>query len=490
MNVPGQQSTQVPGQMSGPLTEILAQGPVPIDTVVRWGAQLARELAGAHEVGRVHGNVRADVVSVGVDGAAHLSGFNEPSMTQAAHPAPELAQGGVPTRAADIFALGAVLYAAGGGTEPRLMPLWTAMGQADPAQRPSASEVAERLDGLGKTKSGRSHKALVIAGIAVVVVAAVIAGVAFFTGTWSVKAQPAAAPSEWKDPIGDLRTADPCALLDTNAMQRFGGTRLYPDLNTFTTCGMEIQSSATEDVYVTVLLNNPLPDDSDLANTRTQHIGALSLYLGELYKQDENSNACQRFLLLPNRFRVTFYATAATTTKPDALCGIADAAAQIAARTLSSSVLPRRNVAGPPNSLVWVDACTLLDDATLHAVPGLDTARRDRPQGFWSCEWGDDPRVADPPTVSIYMGYGPKTTGQATTVGGRAATVDNNHWDGENMGCRIALTQRSYQGTYDKPRTELLFVAVHLNAAAPPDAQCAVATTIAGAAAAKLPPPS
>ncbi|MBO0874435.1 MAG: hypothetical protein J2P19_13670 [Pseudonocardia sp.] len=490
MNVPGQQPSQVSGQMSGPLTEILAQGPVPIDTVVRWGAQLARELAGAHEVGRVHGDVRADVVAVGVDGAAHLSGFNEPRTKQAAHPAPELVQGGVPTRAADVFALGAVLYEAGGGAEPRLMPLWADMGQADPAQRPSAAQVAERLEGLGKKRSRRSHKAFVITGIAVVVVAAVIAGVTFYTGIWPVNSRSAAPRSEWRDPIGDLRTVDPCALLDTNAMQRFGATRLYPDLNTFTACAMEIRLSANEQMYVTVSLNNPAADDSDLANTRTQRIGALSLYLGDLYKQDENSNACQRFLLLPNRFRVTLYASAATATRPDSLCGTADAAAQIAARILNRSELPRRNVTGPSNSLLWVDACALLDDAALHTVPGLNTARRDRSQGFWSCKWGGDPQVADPPTVSIYMGHGPETTGEATTVGGRAALMDKNRWDGESVGCRIAMTQRSYRGTYDEPRTEVLFVAVHLNAAAPPDAQCAAATTIAGAVVAKLPPPS
>lgn len=489
MNMPGQRSSHVSGQMSGPLTEILAQGPVPIDKVARWGAQLARELAGAHEVGRIHGNVRAEVVSVGLDGAARLAGFNEPSARPVAHPAPELARGGVPTRAADVFALGAVLYAAGGGAEPRLMPLWTAMGHPDPARRPSASEVADRLDRLGRSKHRVPRKALLVIGVVVVVVAGVLAGFAFFTGSRPLTRQTSASPPEWKDPIVNLDTVDPCGILDTNAMQRFGATRLFPDANTFTTCTMEIQSSVSDRVIVTALLNNPSGDDRDLAGVPTQRVGALSLYLPEPYTSDNSRTVCHRTLLFPNRFRIALLASVPIANNRNDLCAVADAAVQVAERALYTTTLPRRNVTAPPNSLFRVDACTLVDEAALRAIPGLDPNRRERPQGIWSCVWGEDPRVADPPAVSIFMGYGPETTGQPTTIGGRAGTVDSNYWEGNRV-CRLSLTQRSYQGVYDRPRTELLFVLVHLNAAAPPDAQCAAATTIAEAAAARLPPPS
>jgi eukaryotic-like serine/threonine-protein kinase len=491
MNVPDQQSVQASGQMSGPLTEILTHGPVPIDTLVRWGAQLARELAGAHEVGRVHGNVRAAVVSVGVDGAARLSGFNEPASGSAAHPAPELANGGVPTRASDVFALGAVLYGAGGGGDPRLMPLWTAMGHADPAQRPTASQVAERLDRLDEKKPKHRRKALIITGIAVVVVLAVLAGLAVVTGTWSTTTrQPAAAPADWKDPVGDLRTADPCALVDANAMQRFGATRLYPDLNTFNSCTMEMRPSANERVSLLTSLVNPLADDNDLAGVRTQRIGALSLYLGNLHNEEDNQTACQRILVFPNRARVGLKVWSASTEKKTDLCAVADAAVQVVLRALDTPSLPRRNLTTPPNSLAGIDACTLVDEATLRTIPGLEPDKRIRTEGTWSCEWGDDPQVADPPVVSIVMDRGVLPTGDAATIAGRAATVDSTYSDSEGITCRIALTQRSYQSIYDEPRIEVLLVSVRLNVAALPDAQCAVARTIAEAAAAKLPPPS
>lgn len=491
MNEPGQQGGQVPGQFSGqvpgqfsvqvsgqvpgqaatPLVDILARGPVPVPTLARWGAQLARELAGAHEVGRVHGNVRVGAVSVGFDGVARLSGYGEPQSVPVAHPAPELAHGGVPTPSADIFALGALLYEAGGGAEPRLMPLWMAMGHADPAQRPTASLVAERLGRLEQKRPRRRRKALVITGVAVLAVLAVLGG------TWLL-ARPHLPWLGQGHSMADPRTTDPCSLVDAKAMQKFGATRVYPDLDVPAACNVQIWPETGDVGWLQVVLTEPYTDDHDLATAQSQRIGSMTVYQAN----PPSSGACKRIIELPDRFRVGLVVTGSTTTTLDP-CATVDAAVQDTVRLLNVPGRPHRNLAGPPNSLIWVDACTLGDAAALQGVPGLNVSRRERQEGGWYCEWGNDPVLADPPSVDIYVSGRRPLTGQTQTIGGRAATVTP-----AQAGCTVTLAQRSFQGVFDEPRTEALIVQVYAKTTSS-DALCASATAIAGAAAAKLPPP-
>lgn len=482
MNEPGQQpgqvwgqvaAGQVPGQASTPLVEILARGPVPIGTLARWGAQLARELAGAHEVGRVHGDVRAGAVSVGLDGVARLSGYHEPRSGPVAHPAPELAPGGAPTRAADIFALGALLYEAGGGGEPRLMPLWVAMGHADPAQRPTASQVAERLERLDRVdgkKPRRRRKALVITGIAVVVLAAL--GGIFLVARSSLP---------WfgqTHSVADPHTTDPCSLLDAKGMEKFGATRLYPDLDVPAACNLQIWPDSGDDAWLKVVLTEPYTDDHDLSSAPSERIGSMTVYQAN----PPSSVSCKRIIELPDRFRVGLVLTGSTSTRLD-VCAVVDAAVQDALRVLNAPDRPKRNLTGPPNSLIWVDTCSLGDDQALRGVPGLNVARRERIEGGWYCEWGNDPVLADPPSAHIYVSGSRPLTGQTKTIGGRAATVAP-----AQAGCTVTLAQRSFQGMFDEPRTETLVVNVYAKTASS-DALCTSATAIAEAAATKLPPP-
>lgn len=181
---------------------------------------------------------------------------------------------------------------------------------------------------------------------------------------------------------------------------------------------------------------------------------------------------------------------------------MADAAVQSALRALDTPSLPRRPLTQPPNSLLWVDACTLVDEATLRAaVPGLDTGRRDKTEGGWSCEWGGGMAVADPPTVDVFIARVPPPASRvdassgdsATTIGGRSALVEPGLWSLTprlRPFCRVEVPQRSFQGTYDRPEVEEVPVDVHLTVATPSEAQCAAATTIAQAIVAKLPPAS
>ena len=106
-------------------------GPIPPERVAAIGAQLADALAQAHQLGIVHRDVKPANVMMTADGRAKISDFGiarhdqDEQLTQIgmvtgtpAYFAPELARGAEPSRPADVYALGATLYAAVEGRTP------------------------------------------------------------------------------------------------------------------------------------------------------------------------------------------------------------------------------------------------------------------------------------------------------------------------------------------------------------------------------------
>ncbi|GLZ52455.1 serine/threonine-protein kinase [Actinomycetospora sp. NBRC 106378] len=108
------------------LAAVLAErGPLPPFEVARIGAQIADALSAVHEAGIVHGDVKPGNVLITDDGIAKLTDFGVSRASWdttatggglvAGTPgyfAPEVARGGDPTPASDVFSLGATLYAA------------------------------------------------------------------------------------------------------------------------------------------------------------------------------------------------------------------------------------------------------------------------------------------------------------------------------------------------------------------------------------------
>ncbi|GGX27054.1 serine/threonine protein kinase [Streptomyces noursei] len=153
-----------------PLPAVLAAhgGPLPEPLVRMLGGTLAEALASAHVLGIVHGGVCPAGVLLTACGPL-LACFGATRAhpmtdTSSAHPtgpdtgclAPELAAGGPVDRAADVYALGAVLaYAATGHTVPErqeipagLRDIVTACRSRDPQGRPEPARVlAELLPG-------------------------------------------------------------------------------------------------------------------------------------------------------------------------------------------------------------------------------------------------------------------------------------------------------------------------------------------------------
>jgi eukaryotic-like serine/threonine-protein kinase len=136
--------------------------PFSADEVVALALDLSAGLARAHALGIVHRDVKPHNVLLNADGLAKLTDFGiaraleDRGLTEigtvlgtAPFMAPEQAAGHPVGPAADIFALGAVLrYAAGGSLPPAVALLVDAASEQDPTARPTAAEFHQRLAAL------------------------------------------------------------------------------------------------------------------------------------------------------------------------------------------------------------------------------------------------------------------------------------------------------------------------------------------------------
>jgi hypothetical protein len=460
------------------LEEIVrADGVLPPERAAAVGAQIASALAAMHARDMVHRDITPGNVLVAEDGTAKLadlgiSRWAEVTLTGSAqvggtagYLAPEVANGYEAGSAADVFSLGATLFAAVEGVSPwgsgergpfaqlrraadgtleparnagSLAPVLEALLSSRPAQRPSAAE-AEALLGGAPVPAGNAparRRALSWPGSRRKVLAAgvLVAVVLLVTGFLVVTRDSPPPANAAADLVGDPRTADPCSLLTVNSLSPYGKVFLEPNLGTFARCDLDTTLPAGGGTIVTSLELTAPEEYPAVPPTAGR--------LGEIQRPNADSGKCRRYFVLPDLKLVSVSSVRADGAAAPQLCAMSDAVVGDAYAKVVSGPIARRAQAFPPGSLATIDACTLVDDATLRQTAGPDYPV-DRYFGNWACAWGHDAE-----SVDLYydrqwpLATNPPDGQTRTTAGGRLAYVDPHESDGNT--CDVTVRYRTY----------------------------------------------
>ncbi|MGW4488376.1 serine/threonine-protein kinase [Amycolatopsis sp. NPDC004368] len=450
---------------------VRADGVLTPERAAAVGTQIASALVAMHARDLVHRDITPGNVLVTGDGTAKLADLGisrgeEVTLTggasvggTAGYLAPEVANGYAAGPAADVFSLGATLFAAVEGVSPwgsgengpfaqlrraargkpeptrhagPLALALTLMLERHPENRPTAAEAEALLGGAPETqplpRRRRSRRLKLVAAGVLGAVVLLVAGLLVFT-----RSRPPAANAT-SDLVGDPRTADPCSLLTVNSLAPYGKVFLEPNLGTFARCD----------------LDTTLPDDGGTIVTSLEltapeeypQVPPVRGRLGEIQRPNADPGKCRRYFVLPDLRLVTVSSVRADGGDAPQLCAMSDAVVGDAYASVVRGPIARRAQPFPPSSLALVDACTLVDDATLRRVTGPDHPT-DRYFGNWACSWGEDAESVD----LYYDRQWPLETdppdGQTrVTVGGRTAYVDPHEDDGDV--CDVTVVYRTY----------------------------------------------
>ncbi|MBC9725370.1 serine/threonine-protein kinase [Streptomyces sp. TRM68367] len=454
--------------------------------------------------------------------------------------APELARGNVPRPASDVFCLATTLYALVTGSPPRgggsaepgqnpgedterltywkaeqgvvemdadavgpLYPVLTAMLQRDPRQRPDAAEAGRLLAGVAgappdspsgppteKTRKNGLRRRPVLAALgagAALVLGLILApgddGDATRSGRESGRGgiadgTPSAAPQAL---IGDPHTADLCALADTDTLGRFGKAEVDVDYGNFDRCDVLVHTDDKSRIDVSIHLRPGSPPEGSKPTTTVGRIGVTE-------EEPPEDDEC-RLLLVPSGSTVDKALVGVRVNEGEGtvvggsatMCTVADAAARSAAEVLNRGPVPRRDPAYPQASLAWANACELLDNKALSAVPGLKTDVPRVGVANWSCEWSSD--VDDLEAEVGFYRDQPKSAedGESRKLSGYNTVVIPESEDGA---CTAFVEYRPYSGQNAETSAEM--VRLRVGGQRPMDQLCDMTTRLATTAAAKL----
>jgi tRNA A-37 threonylcarbamoyl transferase component Bud32 len=527
------------------LSELLAlHGRLAPQAAAGIGATVAEALDVAHRAGITHRDVKPGNVLLGSNfvvkltdfGIAHSTG--DATITAAnlltgtpAYFAPEVAAGDDPGPAADVWSLGATIYTAVEGHPPfgtpdgnvlrflqrvatqpiqppaatgPLTPILLRMLDRDPAARPSPAEAAVALRAVANGVAPMPHlptmpaeRRRARAGRIALVVTAVVAVLAIAT-TLVIRAvqrtpPPVAAPSPPSTSsaaptdqvsLGDPRTADPCSLIDVNALSAYGYVGIITDYGELNTCQASITPpGAADNVFgtVKVWLLAPTPGKTMIGNVTYDGVYPVAR------EPAPTEGSCTHTIMLRDEFMIHIEAFAYKSNLD--MCQMAETASRGALAKLRTGGIGRRDHPPVPpaaNSLGDVRACSLLTTPELTAA-GLTMTTPEYKLADWGCEW-----YSDNTRIRLYQDRTDSLTasedGVPATAAGRTLFVLHGGYGPTATLCMVSTAQRSFTAD-GETRLETLRLTVD-RPNVPDDARCATARTLLESAIARLPAPT
>lgn len=460
--------------------------------------------------------------------------------------APEVARGEGATSASDVYGLGATLIAATRGAPPFGWPgedlyallrrigigadpappgggplgsVLSAMTVAQPDERPTATEAAAMLwahadrhepggppvprdrsmfdadTNAPAAPSRRSRRSWALAGVGVVIVAALV-GTAVVLDRRTEAPPPAAsapaasapaasAPAPGEFPaavgpleVGDQRTVDVCAFLDASALTEFGEATVDPAAGRFNGCTATLPQPGSATIAVGVAID---PPTSEMPEGEQQQLGDTLII-----RRPGSDTACGRVIYPSDGTRVMINANYRGSGEPtEDVCAIAETATATAARGLAERGIVRREPPGGAGTLWGVESCTVLEPGDLAVLP---TVTIDGYRGFggWDCQFGDD---ADPETavqLSFSRARSPSVDEDLTAVPTASGTVYTELDD--DLCYAYAEYRPSGTDVHGEALVELVRVRVEGPLGA--DGLCSAAASLAGSVLDRLPPPA
>ncbi|MBD0738314.1 hypothetical protein BGM09_05040 [Streptomyces sp. CBMA29] len=300
-------------------------------------------------------------------------------------------------------------------------------------------------------------------------------------GARSGPARPASASASGSAPasaLGDARTADPCSLLATASLTRFGRAELATAYGNFDRCDVLVEgpgADSSADVAATFIGT----DVETGTQVRTREAGNVTIAAEPL-----DGDECDRTLRLGDGSHVQIMARQTGASAPD-LCAMADAATDHAVSVLAASgTVARRPSAAAPGSLAAADACALLTATALGRVQGVDAARRDAGFGNWGCHWGGS--SGDTGVDLVFDRNSPPldaSDGKRVQLGSREGFLAEEYEDTGT--CTARIVNRTYKDLQGDTTQELVELTVA--GPGPVTALCDTARQLGEVAAARLP---
>ncbi|WP_410585397.1 serine/threonine-protein kinase [Amycolatopsis sp. lyj-108] len=516
------------------LSEIIeTDGPLSAAEAAGIGAQLANALAAMHERGMVHGDVKPGNVLVAEDGTAKLTDFGIARWAQVTvtggalvggtpgYLAPEVADGREMQAPADVFSLGATLFAAVVGRSPwganelgplvqlrraaagelgplseagTLAPALTALLETEPSQRPPAGMVKRMFEDItgdaapltplrgpvhGRRSASRRRLLVTCLGLVAMLVAGVAAGFVWRAPRTETPPTPEQARV---GVMGDERTADPCSLIEVASLARFGTVKLDSEYGPFYNCFLRVRLS---------------PDETDIAEVRVELRGVLDppppAYrlgrLGPIQRPAPEKGECPRYVWMPDGHEVGVFARHLENGRAD-LCGMAEAVASGVVVALAAGEVPRRPAA-PAGSLRNLNACDLLEPDDTASVLGVAGVKPEPDFGQWTCYWEQAPLQV---IVEFHRNRPPVDgpDGRLIKIGSRDAFVEPAQKAGDgDIGCEITIVHRRYRAAdpADGEWAEVADVTVETKENISSEKLCAMAIDLSKSVTNRLPPP-